>query len=424
MNIILFLFLLGAVLGALINFAADGLGWVPKYRSPWQSPRSRLVIEFVPIIGWLFRKKEAAAKRFSLIRPLVVELLAAVGTVALWHWEVVNGSLLPEGLQAEPFNTLVLRFAVHLVFFAFLAVASLTDIDDMVISDTLTATGTILGLIFAATLPQTLLPATLQGTGTVRIPGTKTFETHRIVMPFVVPLNTYSPSPPPEHRQNPFLMFCVLWWFWCFAMLPRVWYFKLPFRKAAAIFIRYLRRCPTTPYLLSAAVLVPAVFGFLYPSFFAELPYTGLLNRPQPQLGLLSALTGMAAGMAIIWGVRLVGSAVLGREAMGFGDVTLMGMIGAFTGWQCCILIFFLAPFAGLFLGIFNALLGRGKEFPYGPFLCLATVFLIIAWKMVWGATSQLFELGWLVAAGMGVCLLMLGVMLGFWRFLRSKMLQ
>ena len=33
---------------------------------------------------------------------------------------------------------------------------------------------------------------------------------------------------------------------------------------------------------------------------------------------------------------------------MGFGDVTLMGMIGAFLGWQAAVLTFFLAPFFGL----------------------------------------------------------------------------
>ena len=44
----------------------------------------------------------------------------------------------------------------------------------------------------------------------------------------------------------------------------------------------------------------------------------------------------------------MVGSLALRREAMGFGDVTLMAMIGAFLGWQAAVLTFFLAPFFGL----------------------------------------------------------------------------
>ena len=59
---------------------------------------------------------------------------------------------------------------------------------------------------------------------------------------------------------------------------------------------------------------------------------------------LLTALVGMAAGGGMIWIVRVIGAATLGREAMGFGDVTLMSMIGAFVGWQGSLIVFFLAP--------------------------------------------------------------------------------
>ena len=57
---------------------------------------------------------------------------------------------------------------------------------------------------------------------------------------------------------------------------------------------------------------------------------------------------------------------------MGFGDVTLMAMIGAFMGWQPCMIVFFLSPFAGAVVGLVQWCLIRDNVIPYGPFLCLA----------------------------------------------------
>jgi prepilin signal peptidase PulO-like enzyme (type II secretory pathway) len=79
---------------------------------------------------------------------------------------------------------------------------------------------------------------------------------------------------------------------------------------------------------------------------------------------------------------------------MGFGDVTLMGMIGAFLGWQAALFVFFAAPFLGLVYGIVNVTLGRGRAVPYGPFLCLATVLLVVFWRYVWEATAEYFAFG------------------------------
>ncbi|MCM8771438.1 MAG: A24 family peptidase, partial [Candidatus Omnitrophica bacterium] len=62
------------------------------------------------------------------------------------------------------------------------------------------------------------------------------------------------------------------------------------------------------------------------------------------------------------------------KESMGFGDVELLGMIGAFLGWQKTLLTFFLAPFFGAVVGLANLLIKKEHTIPYGPFLSLAAV--------------------------------------------------
>ena len=87
---------------------------------------------------------------------------------------------------------------------------------------------------------------------------------------------------------------------------------------------------------------------------------------------MLTSLIGMAATGGLVWGVRLIGSFSLRREAMGFGDVTLMMMIGTFLGWQAGPILFFLSPFAAIVIGLAQLIFRRDDVIPYGPFLCLA----------------------------------------------------
>ena len=101
---------------------------------------------------------------------------------------------------------------------------------------------------------------------------------------------------------------------------------------------------------------------------------------------------------------------------MGFGDVTLMAMIGAFLGWQPCLVIFFLAPFAGLVVGVLRLILFRDEEIPYGPFLCLATLFVIVRWHAVWGCTQEHLRPGLAGSVVMLACLVLMAVMLVTWR--------
>ncbi|GIS60188.1 MAG: hypothetical protein CM1200mP2_24130 [Planctomycetaceae bacterium] len=84
------------------------------------------------------------------------------------------------------------------------------------------------------------------------------------------------------------------------------------------------------------------------------------------------------------WLVRSVSGLVLGREALGLGDVTLMAMIGSFVGWQPVLFIFLLAPFCGLVVGLLARVLTNRPFVPYGPFLAAAASVVLLAWRWIW----------------------------------------
>ena len=72
------------------------------------------------------------------------------------------------------------------------------------------------------------------------------------------------------------------------------------------------------------------------------------------------------------------------REAMGFGDVKLLAMIGAFLGPEACLVVVMVSAVAGSVLGVGTKLLlpsRRHEPIPYGPFLALGA----FVW-MFWGA--------------------------------------
>lgn len=107
--------------------------------------------------------------------------------------------------------------------------------------------------------------------------------------------------------------------------------------------------------------------------------------------GFAWSMAGLIAGAGITWLVRVVSSLVLGQESLGFGDVTLMAMIGSFVGWQPVILIFLLAPFCGLLVVIVVRLLTGRTFIPYGPFLSAAAVAVLFSWRWLWTPMRYIF---------------------------------
>ncbi len=334
------------------------------------------------------------------IRPLLVELFAGLATAGLYHWEVELQALRPLVLPplpalALPGRVLLAQFACHLVLFWIMLVASLIDADDQVIPDTITLPGTLIGLALAAAYPKVLLPVIWWD------------------IPCLGYLHVTSPHPWFEGlrafpRCESLAIALLCWGLWCFALMPRTWYTRHGYRRALNLMAARLIRSVATRRLL-----VLAVAGSLLIAILWRL-------SPGAWSGLITALVGMAAGGVLIWAVRIIGGGVLGREAMGFGDVTLMAMLGTFLGWQSCLMIFFLAPLAGLVIGIFQLVVHRQNALPFGPFLCLAATATLLFWPHFWAYIEPiLLDLGIFLPVVITVVLLMIAPLLGMVRLLR-----
>lgn len=92
----------------------------------------------------------------------------------------------------------------------------------------------------------------------------------------------------------------------------------------------------------------------------------------------LASLIGIFVSGGLIFLCGVFGKLVFRKDAMGFGDVKLMGMIGGFLGWKLAVATFFLAPFFGLLFGLPRLILKRGNVIPYGPFLSLAAFICLL----------------------------------------------
>ena len=141
--------------------------------------------------------------------------------------------------------------------------------------------------------------------------------------------------------------------------------------------------------------------GWLFPQWLD--PLLGGASVPawcgaHPHLhGLAVSVAGFLVGGGVTWIVRIVGYAVLRREAMGFGDVVLMAMVGSFLGWQPTLAAFFVAPALACLFVVTSYLFHRQQEIPYGPYLSLGTLAILFGWQSFWPPFERIFNAGVLV---------------------------
>ena len=94
--------------------------------------------------------------------------------------------------------------------------------------------------------------------------------------------------------------------------------------------------------------------------------------------GLLGSIGGYLVGCAVVWATRIFGTLAFNKEAMGLGDVHLMGAAGAVIGAKWVVLAFFIAPFFGILWAVYQAIFKKMRQIPYGPFLSMAVFTIII----------------------------------------------
>jgi leader peptidase (prepilin peptidase)/N-methyltransferase len=123
-------------------------------------------------------------------------------------------------------------------------------------------------------------------------------------------------------------------------------------------------------------ITLPGIpLGLVAGSFLLPDPFLRL-----SLLGIKKSLLGAFAGFGLFYLVALSGSALFKKEALGGGDIKMMAMVGALTGWKGVLSTTFFGSLTGTIVGIFLMFLkGKKKEtkIPFGPFLAFGAVITI-----------------------------------------------
>lgn len=352
--------------------------------------------DHLPVIGWfLLRRESEAHGKGYWIRPLLIEACFPIA-IAGYYVDYVGGGMVPVALQGQAVAQAVSmhwQVLAHCVLFTLMLIASFIDFDEFAIPDLVTVPGTLIGLLGAASV-SAWLPFHAEQFG---------LEELLASLPAGWPLWLNS--------LWGLLLGCATVLVWGFALLDRRWITRRGLRKAIRYFLAgmFRRRLHWMSVVIVTLLLLLLVCGTWYLSNGGRWPY------------LLSSLFGLAFAGGVTWAVRISASAGLGVEALGFGDVTLMAMIGTYVGWQPSLLIFFIAPLVAIVFVVLRALITGETATPYGPYLCGATVLVLVYWNAVWNLwAAPLFGLGEWILGIVVACVVLMGALLWIWRLIKQ----
>lgn len=112
----------------------------------------------------------------------------------------------------------------------------------------------------------------------------------------------------------------------------------------------------------------------------------------------MDMLLGMITGGGIFLLITLIGGAIAGKEAMGLGDVKLMGALGLYFGFASTITISVMSFLIGAIVSIILMIVRKNKMnsyIPFGPFIVTAAIISIfVPFNIIFNILMKIFSLG------------------------------
>ena len=127
-------------------------------------------------------------------------------------------------------------------------------------------------------------------------------------------------------------------------------------------------------------MIIGPILSFLIPAMHGTDSHT---------VALIRSLVGLAFGFGLLWSVGFFGKMVFKKDAMGFGDVKLMGALGAFLGFESIVFIVFVSSLLGSIIGVSLITMGQKEwqsRLPFGPYIALAALIWLLGGSEWWDA--------------------------------------
>ena len=179
----------------------------------------------------------------------------------------------------------------------------------------------------------------------------------------------------------------------------------------AIVYIALLYKFKISIDLLRFALLVPMLLSAFVVDYKIQI-IPNRLNLTMFEMGLIfvfifgmqnlniakDMLFGMLVGGGIFLLITLIGGLIAGKEAMGLGDVKLMGALGLYFGMFSISLVAVLAFLIGAIISIIILIAKKNREdgyIPFGPFIVLSSlVAIFVPTNMLFIVLMKIFSLG------------------------------